>query len=210
VQEKTMRKIFNGRLVFFSEFLRHPRQVQSVTPSSRFLRARIVQASRVSSARVVVELGPGTGETTRALLEAMPAHSRLLSIEINELFHSVVSRIDDGRHIAHLGSAEKLEGIIAAYGLDAPDAIVSGIPFSAMGRERGARIVQAVATQLASNGRFVAYQVRDRVATLCRSCLSSGRRETELLNIPPMRVFQWHKREAGSAGRGVPSGGRPH
>jgi phospholipid N-methyltransferase len=187
-------------LVFFRQFLRHPRQVQSVAPSSRFLRARIVEASGVSSARVVVELGPGTGETTRALLEAMPAHAhaRLLSVEINELFHSIVSRIDDDRHIAHLGSAEELEGIIADYGLDAPDAIVSGIPFSAISRETGARIIQAVATQLAPNGRFVAYQVRDRVAALCGSCLSPSPPETELLNIPPMRVFRWHKRGAGS------------
>jgi phospholipid N-methyltransferase len=192
--------MFNGRLLLFKEFLRHPRQVQSVAPSSRFLRARIVQASGVSSARVVVELGPGTGETTRALLAAMPAHARLLSVEINEMFHSVVSRIDDSRHIAHLGSAEELEGIIAGYGLDAPDAIVSGIPFSAMSREKGARIIQAVAAQLAPNGGFVAYQVRDRVVTLCSSCLSPSRRETELLNIPPMRVFQWYKREAGPEG----------
>jgi phospholipid N-methyltransferase len=190
----------NGRLVFLRELLRHPRQVQSVAPSSRFLRARIVQASRVSSARVVVELGPGTGETTRALLEAMPAHARLLSVEINEVFHSLVSRIDDGRHIAHLGSAEELECIIAGYGLDAPDAIVSGIPFSAMSRETGARIIRAVAAQLAPNGRFVAYQVRDRVATLCNSCLSPSRRETELLNLPPMRVFQWRKPDAPSEG----------
>ena len=190
----------NGRLVFLRELLRHPRQVQSVAPSSRFLRARIVQASRVSSARVVVELGPGTGETTRALLEAMPAHSRLLSVEINEVFHSFVSRIDDGRHIAHLGSAEELECIIAGYGLHAPDAIVSGIPFSAMSRETGARIIRAVAAQLAPNGRFVAYQVRDRVATLCNYCLSPSRRETELLNLPPMRVFQWRKPDARSEG----------
>jgi phospholipid N-methyltransferase len=183
----------NGRSVFIQEFLKHPLQIGSVIPSSRFLERRIVAAAGVASANVVVELGPGTGGTTRAILRAMPRHARLLSVEINPIFHALVSRIGDERLIAHLGSAGELREIVAGYGLDAPDAIISGIPFSTMSRSEGARILAAVSSLLAPHGRFVAYQVSGRVASLCENFLGPGRTTTELFNIPPMRIFQWEK-----------------
>jgi len=183
----------NGRSVFIREFLKHPLQIGSIIPSSRFLERRIAAAAGVASANVVVELGPGTGGTTRAILRAMPRHATLLSVEINPHFHALLSRIEDDRLIAHLGSAGELREIVARYALDAPDAIISGIPFSTMSRSEGAQILEAVASLLAPNGRFVAYQVSGRVASLCKDFLEPGRITTELLNIPPMRVFQWEK-----------------
>jgi hypothetical protein len=46
---------------------------------------------------------------------------------------------------------------------------------------------------LKPNGRFVAYQVSSRVASLCRPYLGPEKNELEPLNIPPMRVYQWVK-----------------
>lgn len=182
-----------SHLVFIREFLKHPRQVQSVMTSSQFLRRRIVQASGAASARVVVELGPGTGATTRALLCAMQSDARLLSVEINPVLHGLVSAIGDRRLIAHRGDASELAAILADHGLPAPDAVVSGIPFSAIDRATGLRIVESIAGLLAPGGRFVAYQVRDTVAELCPPRLQLGQVETEFLNIPPMRVYRWDK-----------------
>ena len=157
----------HGRFLFIREFLKHPREVQSVAPSSRFLERRIVAASRAASSRVIVELGPGTGSTTRSLLAAMPPDATLLSVEINRCFHALVDDIADQRLIAHRGDARELAEILAENGLSAPDAVVSGIPFSALDRDTGSRIIEAVAALLAPRGRFVAYQVRNTVAGLC-------------------------------------------
>lgn len=186
----------NGRFVFIQEFFKHPLQIGSIIPSSRFLERRIVEAAEVASANVVVELGSGTGGTTRAILRTMPQHAKLLSIEINPHFHALVSSIEDGRLIAHLGSACELKEIVSMYDLDAPNAIVSGIPFSTMSRSAGSQILEAVSSLLARNGHFVAYQVSNRVADLCQPFLGSGRTATELLNIPPMRIFRWDKNGA--------------
>lgn len=183
----------NGRSIFIQEFLKHPLQIGSIIPSSRFLERHIVVAAEVASANVVVELGPGTGGTTRAILRAMPPHAKLLSIEINPHFHSLLGRIEDRRLIAHLGSAGELESIISTYELDAPNAIISGIPFSTMSHSAGTEILEAVSSLLAHKGRFVAYQVSNRVATLCQPILGSGQTITELRNIPPMRIFRWEK-----------------
>ncbi|MDZ7750945.1 MAG: methyltransferase type 12 [Gammaproteobacteria bacterium] len=184
----------NGRMAFFTEFLRHPLQVGSVIPSSRFLERRIVAAAGIAMARTVVELGPGTGGTTRAMLRAMPGDGRLLSIELNPRLHRLQQHIEDERLIAHLGSACDLEEIIASYGLGAPDAVVSGIPFSTMSAEAGTGVIEAVSSVLAPGGRFVAYQWSGRVGTLCEPRLGRGEAAMELRNIPPMRVYQWENR----------------
>ena len=65
-------------VAFLRGFLRDPAGVGSVIPSSRFMERRIVRMADAAHARVIVELGPGPGGTTRALLDAMPADSRLL------------------------------------------------------------------------------------------------------------------------------------
>jgi phospholipid N-methyltransferase len=173
----------SDQLIFIQEFLRHPLQIGWAVPSSRFLERRIVAA-------------PGTGGTTRALLRAMPQHAKLLSVEINSHFHAVVSGIEDERHIAHLGSACELKEIISMYGLEAPNAVISGIPFSTMSRDVGSQILEAVSSLLAHNGRFVAYQLSNRVVSLCQPFLGTAQTATELLNIPPVRVFQWEKNGA--------------
>jgi phosphatidylethanolamine/phosphatidyl-N-methylethanolamine N-methyltransferase len=184
----------NGRLVFIQEFLKHPLQIGSVIPSSRFLERRIVEAAGADSVKVIIELGPGVGGVTRAILRAMPQDAKLLSIEINPTFNTLVSKIEDSRLIAHLGSAIEIREILSGYGLDLPDAIVSGIPFSTMSRTDGSKIIKTVSSLLPPNGRFVAYQVNSQVATLCQPFMGSGQASMEYLNIPPMRIFQWVKK----------------
>ncbi|MFO8023793.1 class I SAM-dependent methyltransferase [Thiohalophilus sp.] len=187
----------NGRQIFLQQFLKHPLQVGSIIPSSRFLERRIIEAAGADSARVIVELGPGTGGTTHALLNAMPSDARLLSIELNNFFHNVISQINDDRLIPHLGSACDIHAILAEYDLGAPDAVISGIPFSTMSRDMGTRIIESVSSVLAPRGRFVAYQTRDRVATLCRPIMGSEQAEMEFFNIPPTRIYQWQKKVNG-------------
>jgi len=180
-----------GRLEFFLEFVRHPLQIGSVIPSSRFLERRVLDAAGVSTAKTVVELGPGTGGTTRSILAEMPSHSRLLSIEINPHFHAMVNEIEDRRLIAHLGSACDLPDILAQHDLPAPDAVISGIPFSTLDRELGQALVGAIPGVLAPGGCFVAYQARDSVARLTDPVMSRTHTVTEFRNIPPMRVYRW-------------------
>lgn len=193
VDTKPAKSLVNGRFAFFQEFLKHPFQIGSIIPSSRFLEQRILGAAAITSAKSIVELGSGTGGTTRAILHAMPENARLLSIEINPHLHSLVSVIDDDRLIAHLGNACDLKTIISLYGLDAPDVIISGIPFSTMDNSQGSQVIEAISSLLAPHGRFVAYQVSKQVVSLCRPYLGAEQMAVELLNIPPMRVYQWEK-----------------
>lgn len=182
------------RWTFLQEFLKHPLQIGSIVPSSRYLERAILQFAGAESAKTIVELGCGTGGTTRAILRALAPQAKLLSIEINPRFHAMVDQIDDQRLIAHLGSAEQIYDIINLYGLSEPDAVISGIPFSTMKESVGSNIIREITEILAPNARFVAYQVSSRVAVLSRPFLGQEKSVLEIRNIPPMRVYQWEKR----------------
>ncbi len=183
----------DNRLAFLQGFLKRPKQVGSIVPSSRFLERRVVRAADVATARVLVELGPGTGGTTRALLCAMRSDARLLTVEINPRFARLLRDTRDPRLVVHEGSALELGEALKRYDLARPDVIVSGIPFSTMGHPIGRDILREVYDLLVPDGRFVAYQMRDRVESLGREIFGRPRVQTELLNVPPMRVYSWRK-----------------
>lgn len=194
-KKKSIRFLMNGRYIFFKEFLKNPLKIGSIFPSSCFLEKRILEETRIASSKTIVELGSGTGSMTRSVLNAMAQHAKLLSIEINPHFYNLVSSIKDDRLIAHMGNACELKKIISRYELDSPEIVISGIPFSTMSYNAGSQILEAVSTILAPNGRLVAYQVSNRVASLCRPFLGPGQSVVEFLNIPPVRVYQWRKRD---------------
>lgn len=182
-------------LAFLRGFVASPRAVASVMPSSAFLEQRVVHAAALAQARCVVELGPGTGGTTRALLRALPPHARLLAIEVHPTFCTRLRRlIADPRLAVQEGSAEALPAHLDRWGLPAPDAVISGIPFSTLPVEAARRIAAAIATTLAPGGRFVAYQLRPHVARYTAPHLGLPQLAWEWRNLPPMRVFRWLKR----------------
>ena len=181
------------KLIFFKQFLKHPFQIGSVIPSSPYLERRVLEMAEVHRCKTVVELGSGTGGTTRAILARMPENGTLLSIEINPRFHNMVKKIEDARLRAHLGSAADLGSILDQYGLPNPDAVISGIPFSTMPEELGKNIIFEIARCLAHGGRFVAYQFSGKVSSLCNPVLGPCKKCLEILNIPPMRIYRWEK-----------------
>jgi len=181
-----------SHLDFFLGFLRHPSQVGSVIPSSRFLEQQIVAAADLAQARCVVELGPGTGGTTRALLRALPAEATLLTIELDEQFSAGLNAIADPRLINHTGSAADLVNILNHHQLPAVDVVVSGIPFSTMPPAVSAAVLKAIEAALVPGGRFVAYQFRSHVAKLAEPVFGPAQSVSRAwLNVPPMRCYQW-------------------
>jgi phospholipid N-methyltransferase len=193
------------RFRFLKGFLARPKEVGSIIPSSRFLERRLIRCAGIREARVVVELGPGTGGTTRALLRAMRPDATLLAIEINPLFVELLRGTGDPRLQVHQGSAEDLPEALALHALPRPDVIVSGIPFSTMTRPIGTGILRAVHDALGTGGRFVAYQVRDRVEELGRPVFGRAAVQFEPLNVPPMRVYRWIKSGSAAAAGELPA-----
>ena len=65
------RRPLPSSLLFGRTFLRHPRMLGSVVPSSRFLISRILRQADWGRTRVVVEAGPGVGTLTTGILDRL-------------------------------------------------------------------------------------------------------------------------------------------
>ncbi len=179
-------------IAFLRGFLERPKEVGSIIPSSRWMERRITRTAEIAESDLIVELGPGTGGTTKALLAAMRPGARLLAIEINPGFCDLLTEtIRDPRLIVHEGSAAEIPEALVKHDLGAPDVVLSGIPFSTMPRNLGLSILRSVKDSLAPGGRFVAYQFRDVVHTLGKQVFGPASVQLELLNVPPMRVYRW-------------------
>lgn len=183
-------------LEFLKGFLRNPKEVGSLVPSSRFLTRRVLACGEFERARGVVELGPGTGVLTGEILRRLDREARLVAIEINSRFARMLrDAYPDPRLVVHEGSAVELEQAVASARIDEVDVVVSGIPFSTLDRGTGRATLEAARRILAPGGRFLAYQFRSHVRRVAEPLFGPGLIEHEFWNLPPMRVFVWRKRE---------------
>jgi len=191
------RTTWSDRLAFLGQFLRRPLQVASIVPSTRFVERQV--ASGVAGAGgVVVELGPGTGGVTRALLASISPEARLIAVELNPVLAARVARIPDPRLVVHCGSAEDLPEVLRSHGCAEASAIVSGLPFSTIPRTRALRVIEAIDLSLAPGGEFVAYHARDTLERLVGTQTAGSRLELvhqrmAWLSIPPLRIYRWRR-----------------
>jgi phosphatidylethanolamine/phosphatidyl-N-methylethanolamine N-methyltransferase len=183
-------------LEFFKGFLRNPKEVGSIVPSSRFMTKRIMRFGEVDRSRVIVELGPGTGVLTGEILKRMMPEAKLVAVEINQDFVDVLrDAYPDPRLTLHTGVAADMERALEAAGESHADLVLSGIPFSTLERGEGRRTLEATRRVLAPGGRFVAYQFRSAVKRIGEPVFGRAEVHPHFLNLPPMRIYVWRQPE---------------
>src|SRR5574342_200480 len=113
---------------FTSEALGDFRTTSAIVPSSRYLAQAMLEPLPLARAKVVVELGPGTGVLTQGLLSLMPADSTLVAFEINPRFQAYLrQRFPDRRLVVVNSSAESLEAELQRLGVARVDAAASSL-----------------------------------------------------------------------------------
>ena len=171
-----------------------PKQVGYLFPSTQALIKAIAKQSQLDKAKYIVELGPGTGGTTKGILAQMQDDAELTAVEINKDFIDFLAKsIDDERlKLVHDG-AQNLKQIIKKQGWNAADVVISGIPFSTLPKNIASEIMQSIYDSIKPGGLFVAYQLRDRVGKLATPHFGKAKIKWEYKNFPPMRIFVWEK-----------------
>lgn len=180
-----------GRLLLFARnFLRHPRMLGSIVPSSRFLIRDLLEPVNWSRARVIVEYGPGVGVVTAAILGRMRADALLVAIEMNSDFVAYLRRtLPDARLEVVAGSAADAREILAARGLVRADYVISGIPLSILPAAERAQILERTRDLLAPGGALLVYQFSTKVLADLRRIFDYVGRRFQPLNVLPAHVF---------------------
>jgi phospholipid N-methyltransferase len=177
--------------LFARNFVKHPRMLGSVIPSSRFLIERVLSEVDWGRARVIVEYGPGVGTFTREILARLHPGGTLLVFETNPDFvqHLLESISDPRLQVVH-ASAATVHEALRTRGLESADYLISGIPFSTLPKGVREEVLTATRSVLNPRGAFLVYQFASRVLLRdLRRIFSEVRRSYEPLNVFPAQVF---------------------
>ena len=117
-------------LMFMGKFLRHGRKIASVWPSSVAMSRATVGKVDWDKAKVIVELGAGTGAITEQIVRRLQAHTALLSIERDGDFVAVLRRrFSDHKNVEIVqADVRDLDQLFETRGITEVDAFVSGLP----------------------------------------------------------------------------------
>jgi phosphatidylethanolamine/phosphatidyl-N-methylethanolamine N-methyltransferase len=116
--------------LFLGKFLKHGTAIASLAPSSPWLSRATVRNVDWARARVLVELGAGTGPITRVLAVRARPECRVIVLERDPDFARILRERFSG--LANFdvieGDARDLAGMLADRGIDRVDHVVSGLP----------------------------------------------------------------------------------
>ena len=183
------------RLQFLRGFLKHPKMVGSIIPSSRVLIERMLAPVDWENTRVFVEYGPGVGTFTRPILDKLGPDATLITIDTNADFTRYLTKsIDDPRLVAVTGSAADVADILAERGFEHADYVLSGLPFSTLPPGVGDAIGKATAEVIRPGGAFLIYQFSPKVLDFVKPHFERIERGFEWINVPPAKLY-WAWRE---------------
>ena len=188
-------------VLFFSKFLKSPRTVGALSSSSRALAQMMVAHLPHHMPISVVELGPGTGAFTGAIVKRLGSDGRFLAIDIEPAF---VKKIRERWPSVECvcASAEDLERLVLDRGLGPVDHIISGLPFASLPVAMTRQILEGIKHTLRPGGTFTTFQYvhgygmpPGRLFRRQMSALMGGppRRRLVLQNFPPTFILTWQR-----------------
>jgi phosphatidylethanolamine/phosphatidyl-N-methylethanolamine N-methyltransferase len=196
--QSTVRALKKPRLDDEVRFLRtwieKPLHVGAVMPSGRLLARTMAQYVDANSSGAVVELGPGTGAITAALIERGVDQKRLVLVEYNPGFCALLrDRYPQAKVVQ--GDAFTLRDSLRNV-LGAPaSAVVSGLPLVTKPMQTRLKLIRDAFQALAPGAPFVqfTYSVAPPIPKSLPG-VSTEASERIWMNLPPARVWVYRKR----------------
>lgn len=180
---------------FFRAWLAAPMRVAALVPSSRAL-ARAITAEISPTTGPVIELGPGTGVFTRALIARGVRQEDLALIEFGPEFAAGLGHRFQQARVLQMDAA-RLRGVDLFDGRSA-GATVSGLPLLSMPPRKVIAILEGAFEKMRPDGAFYqfTYGMRCPVPRLLldRLGLKATRIGGALVNLPPASVYRIRRR----------------
>jgi phosphatidylethanolamine/phosphatidyl-N-methylethanolamine N-methyltransferase len=146
----------NDSFLFLGKFLRHGTAIASLAPSSPWLSRTTVRNIDWDQARVLIELGAGTGPITRELVTRAHPDCRLLVLERDADFVKVLRERFPPRPNLDIieGDVRDLPAMLRDRGIERADTIVSGLPVPSFPKDLQRDLFRMVGQVLKPSGTF--------------------------------------------------------
>ena len=178
---------------FLRSWMEKPLHMGAVMPSGRILARTMAQYVDIDSLGPVVELGPGTGAITNALIEHGIDQRRLVLVEYNPGFCALLRDRYPNAKIVQ-GDAYTLRDSLRNV-LSAPaSAVVSGLPLVTKPMLTRLKLIRDAFGALAPGAPFVqfTYSVAPPIPKSLPG-VSTEASERIWMNLPPARVWVYRK-----------------
>jgi phosphatidylethanolamine/phosphatidyl-N-methylethanolamine N-methyltransferase len=184
--------VLADNLRFLRALVTRPKNIGAIVPSSRALARAIAQQIDPGRPGPVLELGPGTGVITEALLERGLAGERLTLVEYDpEMAASLARRFDRAQVIE--GDAFDLGRTLGAKAEPNFIGIVSGLPLLNFPFPRRHSLIETVCRLLSPGAPFVQFSYGVNAPVAPPSGFGVSRAALIWANLPPARVWVYRK-----------------
>jgi len=178
---------------FLKSWVERPLTTGAVRPSSAGLSRLMASLVELERPGPVIELGPGTGVVTKALLERGVAPERLFSVEFNPEFCKLLERrYPDVRFIQ--GDAYDLKGTLSGVIDQPPAAVVSSLPLLTRPPQQRVDLLGQALDLLEPGAPFIqfSYGVSPPISAKSGDFVIE-RTSWVVLNLPPARVWAYRR-----------------
>jgi len=178
---------------FLRSWIEKPLHMGAVMPSGRVLARTMAQYVDIDSSRPVIELGPGTGAITSALIERGVDQRRLVLVEYNPGFCALLrDRYPHAKVVQ--GDAYRLRDSLWNALSTPASAVVSGLPLVTKPMLTRLKLMREAFLALAPGAPFVqfTYSVAPPIPKSLPG-VSTEASERIWMNLPPARVWVYRK-----------------
>ena len=176
---------------FFRTWFEKPLRTGAVMPSGKPLARRMAQCVDPESGGPVIELGPGTGPVTEALVQRGIDPKRLILVEFDPDFCRLLrTRYPEATVVQ--GDAYRLRRLLEGIVREPAAAVVSGLPLMTKPLRTRLRLISDAMALLKPDAPFVqfTYAVGSPIPKDL-SGISGKPSELIWLNVPPARVWTY-------------------
>jgi phospholipid N-methyltransferase len=181
----------NKSLLFLRTFIRKPKQIGSLWPSSSFLARKMVQQAAWDQVSAIAELGSGTGVITREIKSHVSEKADVFLFERNKKMRENLQQ--EFPEFLCCQNAVHLLNVINQHGVQQLDCVISGLPFFNFSPELRERLINQVIDSLKPGGHFIAFQYSLQMKKQLSERFDIERIHYVPLNFPPAFVYVCRK-----------------
>jgi phosphatidylethanolamine/phosphatidyl-N-methylethanolamine N-methyltransferase len=195
IMAKRLMATLSDATLFLQEWFANPRRTGSVVPSSRQLARAMARWLPADPESFVLELGPGTGIITEALLQRGLREDKLVAIEHNPKLARLLHERFPRAHIL-TGDAWQLDDLLRNHRtpIESVGAVISSLPLLNFSEEKAGALAQKIRAVLEPQGHWVQFSYRiDKLRPRGASSFRLHASKIIWLNLPPARVSVFRK-----------------
>ncbi len=178
---------------FVLALLRNPRQIGAVVPSSQSL-ARAMAIAAAPSGKRILEIGPGTGAITKALLAEGASPEQLCLLERDDRLAAYLTRKFPGVRVIN-GDARSITDTIQPKAHSYFDIVISSLPLLNVKEADKIVILEQIFSLLDQQGLLVQYTYSAKAPispSLANRFGVKGERTAMIFrNLPPASVWKY-------------------